>query len=128
MVHYKLLGEIEMIKKALVIILCIAVLSTIGISAQSIDNETIKEDTIVFDKFIVFGLSVDVKILQLEPGEDYSDIEILDKPLYIWENGLLSAPEIRNPGEFIRLYVARGIFLPSLPFCIGICDDWSIIG
>jgi len=77
-----------------------------------------------FGFIFVFGFDVDVKIVQLEPGEDYVDLEILDKPLYIWENEM----QTRNPGEFIRLIHARGLFLPSLPFCFGICDDWGIIG
>jgi hypothetical protein len=77
-----------------------------------------------FGFIFVFGFDVDVKIVQLEPGEDYVDLEVLSKPFYIWENGI----QIRNPGEFIRLYNAKGLFSPSLPFCFGICDDWAIIG
>ena len=77
-----------------------------------------------FGLIFVFGFDVDVKIVQLEPGEDYVDLEILDKPLYIWENEIIT----RNPGEFIRLYAAKGLFSPSLPFCFGICEDWGIIG
>ncbi|MBS3801639.1 MAG: hypothetical protein KGY65_02705 [Candidatus Thermoplasmatota archaeon] len=71
-----------------------------------------------------FGFDVDVKILQLEPGEDYVDLEVLSQPFYIWKNEVIA----RNPGEFIRLYNAKGLFSPSIPFCFGICDDWSIIG
>jgi hypothetical protein len=73
---------------------------------------------------LAFGFDVDVKIVQLEPGEDYVDLEVLNKPFYIWENELIT----RNPGEFIRLYSAKGLFSPSLPFCFGICQDWGIIG
>jgi len=77
-----------------------------------------------FGFIFVFGFDVDVKIVQLEPGEDYVDLEVLSKPFYIWENEI----QTRNPGEFIRLYNAKGLFSPSLPVCFGICDDWGIIG
>ena len=77
-----------------------------------------------FGFIFVFGFDVDVKIVQLEPGEDYVDLEVLSKPFYIWENEI----QTRNPGEFIRLYNAKGLFSPSLPICFGICDDWGIIG
>ena len=77
-----------------------------------------------FGFIFVFGFDVDVKIVQLEPGEDYVDLEVLSKPFYIWENEM----QTRSPGEFIRLYTAKGLFSPSLPFCFGICDDWGIIG
>jgi hypothetical protein len=77
-----------------------------------------------FGNIIVFGFDVDVKIIQLEPGEDYVDLEVLSKPFYFWENGI----QTRNPGEFIRLYTAKGLFSPSLSFCFGTCDDWGIIG
>jgi hypothetical protein len=72
----------------------------------------------------VFGFDVDVKLVQLQPGEDYVDLEVLSKPFYIWENEIIT----RNPGEFIRLYNAKGLFSPSLSFCFGFCDDWGIIG
>jgi len=77
-----------------------------------------------FGFIFVIGFDVDVKIVQLEPGEDYVDLEVLSKPFYIWENEI----QTRNPGEFIRLYNAKGLFSPSLSFCFGICDDWGIIG
>jgi len=77
-----------------------------------------------FGFIFVFGFDVDVKIVQLDPGEDYVDLEVLSKPFYIWENEM----QTRNPGEFIRLYNAKGLFLPILPICFGICDDWGIIG
>ncbi len=77
-----------------------------------------------FGFIFVFGFDVDVKLIQLEPGENYVDLEVLSKPFYIWENEI----QTRNPGEFIRLINARGLFLLSLPFCFGICDDWGIIG
>jgi hypothetical protein len=77
-----------------------------------------------FGIILAFGLDVDVKIVQLEPGEDYVDLEVLDQPFYIWHNEL----ETINPGAFIRLYSAKGLFLPSIPICFGICDDWGIIG
>jgi len=73
---------------------------------------------------LVFGFDVDVKIVQLEPGEDYVDLEVLNKPFYIWENEI----ETINSGAFIRLISAKGLFLPSLPFCFGTCQDWGIIG
>jgi hypothetical protein len=73
---------------------------------------------------LAFGFDVDVKIVQLEPGEDYVDLEVLNKPFYIWENEI----ETTNSGAFIRLYSAKGLFLPSLPFCFGTCQDWGIIG
>ena len=77
-----------------------------------------------FGFIFAFGFDVDVKIVQLEPGENYVDLEVLSKPFYIWENEIIT----RNPGEFIRLYNAKGLFLPSLSICFGICDDWGIIG
>ena len=82
------------------------------------------KSNIPFGSIFTFGFDVDVKIVQLEPGENYVDLEVLSKPFYIWENGI----QTRNPGEFIRLYNAKGLFSPSLPFCFGICDDWGIIG
>ena len=82
------------------------------------------KSNIPFGIIIVFGFDVDVKLIQLEPGENYVDLEVLSKPFYIWENEI----QTRNPGEFIRLYNAKGLFLLSLPFCFGICDDWGIIG
>ena len=48
----------------------------------------------------VFWFDVDVKIVQLDPGEDYVDLEVLSKPFYIWDNGV----QTMNPGAFIRLY------------------------
>ncbi len=72
----------------------------------------------------VFGFGVDVKIVQLEPGEDYVDLEVLSKPFYIYENEMVTI----NPGAFIRLYNAKGLFSPSLPLCFGFCKDWGIIG
>jgi len=77
-----------------------------------------------FGFIVAFGLDVDVKIVQLEPGEDYVDLEVLSQPFYIWENGITTI----NPGAFLRLYAAKGLFLPSLPICFGICSDWGIIG
>lgn len=73
---------------------------------------------------IAYGFDVDVKFLQLEPGEDYVDLEVLNKPFYLWHDHLQTI----NPGAFIRLYSAKGFFSPSSPFCLGICDDWGIIG
>ena len=73
---------------------------------------------------LAFGFDVDVKIVQLEPGEDYVDLEVLSKPFYIWENEM----HIMNSGAFIRLYSAKGFFSPSVPICFGICEDWGIIG
>jgi len=73
---------------------------------------------------LAFGFDVDVKIVQLEPGEDYVDLEVLSKPFYIWENEMQTI----NPGAFIRLYFAKGFFSPSVPICFGICEDWSLIG
>ena len=71
-----------------------------------------------------FGLDVDVKIVQLEPGEDYVDLEVLDQSFYVWHDEV----ETINPGAFVRLYSAKGFFSPSFPICFGICDDWGIIG
>ncbi len=71
---------------------------------------------------LVFGFSVDVKIP--DPGEDYVDLEVLNKPLYIWENGIT----IINSGAFVRLFEAKGLFLHSFPICVGLCDDYGIIG
>lgn len=77
-----------------------------------------------FGFIFVFGFSVDVKLVQLEPGEDYVDIEVLNKPFYIWEQEIITI----NPGAFLRFYNAKGLFLPQLPFCFGTCSDWGIIG
>ena len=77
-----------------------------------------------FGIILTFGFDVDVKIVQLEPGEDYIDLEVLSKPFYIWENEM----HIMNSGAFIRLYSAKGFFSPSVPICFGICEDWGIIG
>jgi len=82
------------------------------------------KSNIPFGLIFVFGFDVDVKLVQLESGEDYVDLELLSKSFYIWENEI----QTRNPGEFIRLYNAKGLFLPSLSICFGICNDWSIIG
>jgi len=73
---------------------------------------------------LAFGFDVDVKIVQLEPGEDYVDLEVLNKPFYIWENEIKTI----NSGAFIRLYFAKGFFSPSVPICFGFCQDWGIIG
>jgi len=79
------------------------------------------EDPKPFGFILVFGASVDVK---LEPGEDYVDLEILNKAFYIWDQEIITF----NPGVFLRLYEAKGLFIPALPFCIGICSDYGIIG
>ena len=73
---------------------------------------------------LVYGFDVDVQLMQLPPGEDYLDIEVLNKPFYIWENEM----QTMNPGTFIRLYSARGLFSHRLSFCFGTCEDWAIIG
>jgi len=86
--------------------------------------KTKNKQCIHFGIILTFGFNVDVKIVQLEPGEDYVDLEVLNKPFYIWENEI----ETINSGAFIRLYSAKGLFLPSLPFCFGTCQDWGIIG
>jgi len=83
-----------------------------------------KEDPKPFGFILAFGTSVDVKIVQLEPGEDYVDLEILNKAFYIWDQEMITF----NPGVFLRLYEAKGLFTPYLPFCIGICSDYGIIG
>jgi len=111
-------GGINMKKKLIIILICITLLLT-SVSISAFNEET-EPSGFIF----VFGFDVDVKIVQLEPGEDYVDLEVLSKPFYIWENEI----QTRNPGEFIRLINAKGLFLPSLPFCFGICDDWGIIG
>ena len=95
------------------------------ITAKAFDvagNEALTEKST--STCFVFGGSVDVKIVQLEPGEDFVDLEVLNKPLYIWENEKITI----NPGAFVRLYQAKGLFLPSFPLCIGICIDYGIIG
>jgi len=74
-----------------------------------------------FGFILAFGTSVDV---QLEPGEDYVDLEILNKKFYIWDQEMITF----NPGVFLRLYEAKGLFTPALPFCIGICSDYAMIG
>ena len=109
---------INMKKKLIIILICITLLLT-SVSISAFNEET-EPPGFIF----VFGFDVDVKIVQLEPGEDYVDLEVLSKPFYIWENEI----QTRNPGEFIRLYNTKGLFLLSLPFCFGICDDWGIIG
>ena len=111
---------------------CVGRKGTVGLitedeyGAQSgwVSLKSKSKSNIPFGFIFVFGFDVDVKIVQLQPGEDYVDLEVLNKSFYIWENEI----ETRNPGEFIRLYNAKGLFSPSLPFCFGICDDWGIIG
>jgi hypothetical protein len=88
----------------------------------------ISKYNIISNPIFVFGTSVDVKIIQLDPGEDYVDLEVLDKILYIFNNGLLQEPIKILQGAFVRLYFAKGIFSPSLPICFGICSDYGIIG
>lgn len=78
----------------------------------------------LFSSLFVFGSMVDVKLVQLEPGEDYVDLEVLSKPFYIWDKDI----ETIQPGAFIRLYEAKGWFFPSSTLCFGICSDWGIIG
>jgi hypothetical protein len=82
----------------------------------------------VSNNMFVFGSSVDVKIVQLEPDEDYVDLEVLDKTFYIFNNGLFQEPIKISAGAFIRLYTAKGLFSPSLPICLGFCSDYGIIG
>lgn len=74
---------------------------------------------------LTFGFDVDVKPVQLEPGEDYVDIEILSKPLFMFGRGFL---QVIYPGEFVRLYNAKGLFSPQLPFCVGVFSEYAIIG
>lgn len=81
-------------------------------------------DAFSFSSIFVFGSRVDVKLVQLEPGEDYVDLEVLSKPFYLWDEDL----ETILPGAFIRLYEAKGWFSPSSSFCFGTCSDWGIIG
>ena len=80
------------------------------------------------EKIFVFGFSVDVKILQLESGEDYVDLEVLTKLFYIFENGLFQEPLKILSGTYVKLYSAKSIFSTSFPFCMGLCNDWGIIG
>jgi rhodanese-related sulfurtransferase len=84
----------------------------------------ISVDPKLFHDIFVFGPDVDIKIVQLEPGEDYVDLEVLDKPFYLWANELI----IINPGAFLRLYEAKGVFIPSFPLCLGMCSNYGIIG
>ena len=88
----------------------------------------ISKSKLISSQIFVFGTSVDVKLVQLEPGEDYVDLEVLDKTLYIFHNGLFQEPIKISSGAFIRLYFAKGIFSPSLPICLGFCSDYGIIG
>ena len=104
-----------------------AVLPSSGIIAEEFFSHTDQNDfatDIPFGFIFVFGFDVDVKIVQLEPGEDYVDIEVLNKPFYIWEQEIITI----NPGAFLRFYEAKGLFLPQLPFCFGTCSSWGIIG
>jgi hypothetical protein len=109
-------------------IICIVVLNLLFLTSFSaLGNEAdniVKEDPKPFGILLAFGTSVDVKIIQLEPGEDYVDLEVLNKPFYVWDQEMITF----NPGVFLRLYEAKGLFTPSLPFCIGICNDYGIIG
>ena len=73
---------------------------------------------------MVFGSSVEVKLVQLEPGENYVDLEVMEKPFYVFASEMYSY----NPGVFLRLYQAKGVFYPSLPMCMGFCTDIGIIG
>ena len=77
-----------------------------------------------FGTIFVFGTNVEVKIIQLPPGEDYVDLEVLSTPLYTFENGI----HTHNPGVFLRLYQAKGLFNPSVSLCFGVCTDIGIIG
>ncbi len=88
----------------------------------------ISRSKLISSQIFVFGASVDVKLVQLEPGEDYVDLEVLDKILYIFHNGLFQEPIKISSGAFIRLYFAKGIFSSSLSICLGFCSDYGIIG
>jgi len=83
-----------------------------------------KANPVPFGHIIVFGLDVNVIVIIKQPGENSVDIEVLDQPLYIFENG----PTVINPGAFVRLYDAYGLFLLSFPICFGICSNYAIIG
>ena len=92
---------------------------------QNVNMQKVKNvESVSFGFIFVFGGSVDVKIVHIEPGDNYVDLEVLNKPLYIWENEIITI----NPGAFVRLNEAKGLFLPSFPLCIGICNDYGIIG
>ena len=67
-----------------------------------------------------FGFSVDIYDVEAS----HVDLEILDKDFYIWGNEM----ETFNPGVFLRLYDAKGLFSEILPFCFGVCSDYGIIG
>ena len=93
---------------------------------QQSETKIINVEPAPISGFLVFGFSVDVKIVQLEPGEDYVDLEVLNKPLYLYHG--LSGLTTINSGAFVRLYEAKGVFNPSFPLCLGICTDYGIIG
>jgi outer membrane protein assembly factor BamB len=94
--------------------------ATLTVSMPTVTNV----ESVPFGFIFVFGGSVDVKIVHVEPGDNYVDLEVLNKPLYIWENGIA----IINSGAFVRLNEAKGLFLLSIPICVGICNDYGIIG
>ena len=94
--------------------------ATLTVSMPKVKNV----ESVPFGFIFVYGGSVDIKIVHIEPGDNYVDLEVLNKPLYIWENEIITI----NPGAFVRLNEAKGLFLPSFPLCIGICNDYGIIG
>jgi hypothetical protein len=114
-------------KKIIISIIFIIFNSGIALSQVTYDESKIENDALI-GKIFVFGFDVDVINLQLEPGYDYIDLEVLNRPLYIFDRGLFREPTKTTSGAFIRLEIARGLFHPSIPICIGTCIQWSIIG
>ncbi|MDG6218516.1 MAG: hypothetical protein QCI00_03650 [Candidatus Thermoplasmatota archaeon] len=95
--------------------------STLTVATPIRRSESLLQPDFIF----TFGFDVDVKAVELEPGEDYVDIEILGKPLFMLGRNFFT---VINPGAFVRLYNAKGLFLQQLPFCVGIFSDYAIIG
>ena len=100
-------------------------IGTHTITAQAWDvagNEALTKKTTSI--CFVFGGNTKVNNIHSDPDENYVDLQVLNKPLFIWENEKITI----DPGAFVRLYQAKGLFLVSSPLCFGICIDWGIIG
>lgn len=94
------------------------------ITTQAYDeagNEAVTKKTT--SKCLVFGGNAKVIDIHSDSKEKYVDIEVLKKPLLIWEDEKITI----NLGGFVRLYQANGVFLLSFPMCFGISVDWEII-
>lgn len=124
-----------MIKKSIGILIVILCITSAGLTAIEIEqnmgetqermSRTTSFTSLPGGIIFVFGSDVDVKLVQLPPGEDYVDLEVLNKPFYLlFGQGIT----VINPGAFLRLYEAKGFFSPHSRVCIGICTDWGLIG